>query len=329
MIKPCTQPLIDLHRHLDGNVRIATIIDLAKQHAVKLPSIEPLELAEQVFVKDKTSDLLSFLKKLDIGVSVLANAQACERLAYENVEDAKNEGLSYTELRFSPAYMAQAFNLPLPEVVEAVVSGVSKANKAFNYQAQLIGILSRTFGPKACAVELDALLRYSDDIVAVDLAGDEKGFPCHLFTSHFDRVKKAGLHVTIHAGEADGPHSIWDAILLLGADRIGHGVAAYQDRRLMEYMAKHAIGIESCILSNYQTGTWTDITSHPVSTFLEYGIEACLNTDDPGISNNKLHDEYELAKSIVGLSDEQLSQLKRNAIKQAFVSPEFKRELLL
>ena len=321
-------PLLDLHRHLDGNVRVSTIIDLAKKHAIEIPSFDVKTLAKHIHIADKTSDLLAFLQKLDYGVSVLADLEACERIAYENVLDAKQEGLDYVELRFSPLYMAQAFNIPLKEVVNAVVEGVKRANEELNYNAKLIGILSRTYGAEACMHELNALLAFSDSIIAIDLAGDEKGFPCKLFVKHFNKVRDVGMQVTIHAGEADGANSVWDAIKLLGAQRIGHGVAAHKDLALMQYMQENKIGIETCILSNYQTGTWLDIPKHPVSTFLAHGIEVFLNTDDPGVSNNTLLSEYQLAKSKIGLSDEQIKQLKRNAVQQAFIAPDFKTQLL-
>lgn len=314
-------PLIDLHRHLDGNIRLSTILDLARQHGLSLPANNKISLAKHVYIQDKTSDLLAFLEKVDIGVSVLATLEDCRRIAYENVVDAISEGLDHVELRFSPYYMAKTHNLPTDAVVEAVIDGVISANKEHSYNAKLIGILSRSFGVNACQNELQAILSASSPtIVGLDLAGDEKNYPAKLFVEHFTKARDAGLNITVHAGEADGPNSIWDAIHLLGATRIGHGVAAIEDNQLLEYMALHNIGIESCILSNYQTGTWTDISTHPVKQFLEQGIQVCLNTDDPGVSNNTLKSEYALAQHRMELTDKQLDTLKVNSLKQAFLT---------
>lgn len=314
-------PLIDLHRHLDGNVRISTILALARKNGLVLPADNEKDLAKFVFIEDKTSDLLAFLKKIDFGVSMLATLDDCQRIAYENVEDAISEGLDHVELRFSPYYMARTHNLPVDAVVEAVIEGVASANKDHGYNAKLIGILSRTFGVSACDRELQAILSAPSPIlVGLDLAGDEKKFPAKLFIEHFDKARDAGLHITVHAGEADGPNSIWDAINLLGATRIGHGVAAIEDAKLLHYMAMHNIGIESCILSNYQTGTWTTIAQHPVNQFLEQGIPVFLNTDDPGVSNNTLQSEYDLALREVKLSNEKLQTLKLNSLSQAFLT---------
>lgn len=319
---------IDLHRHLDGNIRVSSILELAQLHHIVLPANTEDTLNKIVYIQDKTSDLLSFLQKLDLGVSVLADLDACKRIAFENVQDACSEGLHHVELRFSPYYMSRAFNLPLQGVVEAVVDGVKTANREYAYSAKLIGILSRTYGVNACMQELDSLLAVPDGIVAVDLAGDEGAFPAAWFVDHFAKVKLAGLHVTVHAGEAADEHSIWDAIKLLHADRIGHGIAAHKDPQLMEYLAKHNIGLENCLLSNYQTGTWTDIASHPVKQFLAAGIPACLNTDDPGVSNNTLESEYELAKNVLGLSEQELNTLRFNSLQQAFLSQKEKDAIL-
>jgi len=321
-------PRIDLHRHLDGSIRVSTILALSKEHSLGLPSYELSELEKVVYIQDRSTDLLAFLAKLDYGVAALVNIEACERVAFENVEDLRDEGMDYAELRFSPYYMAMHHNLPLSDVVAAVVRGVKAGEQHFGVKVNLIGILSRTFGVDHCMHELESLLKHHQDIVALDLAGDEKGFPAELFQAHFSLAKqKTDWRFTIHAGEADGAQSVWNAITLLHADRIGHGVRAIEDKKLLSYMAENQVGIESCLTSNYQTGTWTDTASHPLLTFLNVGIEACLNTDDPGVSNITLDDEFELAKRELKLTEAQLTVLRENALKQTFLSDSEKRRL--
>ncbi|MGQ8363754.1 adenosine deaminase [Glaciecola sp. 1036] len=321
-------PRIELHRHLDGNVRPSTILELAKEQGTAFAKYSPEQIEKLVYIEDKTSDLLAFLKKLDYGISILQSPKNCYRIAWENVEDAYSEGLDYVELRFSPFYMAQPHHLNMHEVIEQVIAGVRDATHKFDVKVNLIGILSRTFGVENCNKELDAILDSAQHFVAVDLAGDEAGFPANLFQSHFKRVHDKGLKATIHAGEAAGPESVWDAIKLLGASRIGHGVKAIQDKKLMGYLAENQIGIESCITSNYQTGTWIDIATHPVKEFLSAGIEVSLHTDDPGVSNVTLTSEFELAKTTLGLSENQLTQLQKNALAQAYISSQEKIELI-
>ena len=175
-------------------------------------------------------------------------------------------------------------NLPVAGVVEAVIEGVREGCKTFDVQARLIGIMSRTFGEAACLQELEALLAHRDQITAIDLAGDELGFRVVLSLSHFNRARDAGWHITVHAGEAAGPESIWQAIRELGAERIGHGVKAIEDRALMDFLAEQRIGIESCLTSNIQTNdTVASLAQHPLKTFLEHGVLASLNTDDPAV----------------------------------------------
>ena len=320
-------PLVDLHRHLDGNVRVQTIWELGLQHGIALPADSLETLAPFVQIQGKENSLVAFLKKLDWMVAVLADLDAVKRVAYENVVDAKVSGLDYAELRFSPYYMAMNHKLPIEAVVEAVIDGVAAGTKEHDIKINLIGIMSRSFGQEKCRLELEGLLAHKDKIVAIDLAGDELGFPGDLFTDHFKRVRDAGLQITAHAGEAAGPESMWQAIETLGATRIGHGVNAIRDPKLMEYLAKHRIGIESCPTSNLHTSTIADYDSHPFMQFFNSGVLIGLNTDDPGVSNIDINHEYRVAKSEMGLTDEQLSQVQRNGVEMAFLSDSERKAL--
>jgi len=320
-------PLTDIHRHLDGNIRAQTILDLGRQFNLTLPAQTLEALIPHVQVTSNEPDLVSFLSKLDWGVKVLASLDACRRVAFENIEDAARNGLHYVELRFSPGYMAMTHQLPVAGVVEAVIAGVREGCKTFNVEARLIGIMSRTFGEDACLQELEALLAHRDQITAVDLAGDELGFPGSLFLSHFNRARDAGWHITVHAGEAAGPESIWQAIRELGAERIGHGVKAVEDRALMDFLAEQRIGIESCLTSNIQTSTVATLVHHPLKTFLEHGVLASLNTDDPAVQGVDIIHEYNIAAPQAGLSREQIRQAQINGLEIAFLTPEEKQAL--
>ncbi len=311
-------PKIDLHRHLDGNIRVSTILELAESHGIALPACDVDSLRPYVTVMEPVPSLVTFLEKFRWSVGVLADPAACRRIAYENVEDAKREELDYVELRFSPWFMAQAFSLDAQAVVEATLQGLHEGRRDFGVKVEAIGILSRTFGVDICWKELEALLAFKSQLVAIDLAGDENGYPAPLFQKHFDAVRDAGLRVTIHAGEAAGAQSIWDSIKLLGAERIGHGIHAIDDPALMDYLAENKIGLECCPTSNVQTSTVPDYASHPLKHFLERGLLATINTDDPGISGIDL--DYELAKAspAAGLSDDQILQAQWNAAEIAF-----------
>jgi adenosine deaminase len=329
-----TLPLIDLHRHLDGSVRLQTILDLGRQHNLPLPAwdIEGLRPHVQVIQSPSSSatmpGVMAFIAKFKWMTEVLVDADACRRVAYENVEDAHREGIDYIELRFSPCFMAEAHSLDPAAVVEAIIDGAGSGAREFGVKVNLIGIISRTYGPDAGWRELGTLLQHRDHLTALDLAGDEANWPGELFVDHFQRGRDAGWHITVHAGEAAGPESIWQALRELGATRLGHAVTAAQDPALIDYLAEHRIGIETNLTSNVQTSTVPDYASHPARTFLQRGLLVSLNTDDPGISAIDLPYEYEVAAPAAGLTPEQARRAQRNALKVAFLTAEEKEALL-
>ena len=329
-------PLIELHRHLDGNVRLATILDLGREHNLPLPAWDLEGLRPHVQVTVPQPGVMAFIAKFEWLTVAMVNYDACRRIAYENVEDAKREGMDYIELRFSPWFMvarsmatimAEDHSLDPAGVTEAVVEGIQAGRRDFSMKVNLIGILSRTYGPVTAAQELRALSSQREHIVALDLAGDEVNFPGELFREHFRTARDNGWHVTVHAGESAGAESIWQAIRELGAERIGHALRAVDDPTLMDYMAEQRIGVESCLTSNVQTSCVPDYPSHPLKTFLEHGIHATINSDDPGISGIDLHHEYEVAAPNAGLTQAQIRQAQANALETAFLTEGEKRSL--
>jgi adenosine deaminase len=321
MIDP-SLPLIDLHRHLDGSIRLETILDLSKKHKIPLPGDDLEGLRPFVQITDPRPGVMAFLEKFKYMVGVLADYEACSRVAYENVEDACREGIDYIELRFSPLFMAQPHQLDPEGVVEAVVEGVSRAGSEYEIKVNLIGIISRTYGPDLGWKELESLLVFKDNITGLDLAGDEINYPGDLFVDHFNEGREAGWRITVHAGEEGGPDNIWQAVEELGAERIGHGVSAAQDPMLLDYLAEHRIGIESNLTSNLQTRVVERYQDHPLRTFLERDILATINTDDPGISAINLRYEYEVAAPRAGLTTDQIRRAQENALQVAFISEE-------
>lgn len=320
-------PFIDLHRHLDGSVRLETILDLAKQHGVKLPGTTVEELRPHVHVTERQPGVMAFIAKMLWMTRVLADADACRRITRENVEDAKREGIDYLELRFSPFFMAEPHGLDPEHVVAAVVEGAAEGAQATGVRVNLIGILSRTYGAEIAHKELNALLAHREHLVALDLAGDEANFPAPLFTEHFRKGRDAGWRITVHAGEAGGPQSVWDAIKLLGAERIGHCTRALEDPALADFLAENRIAIEANLTSNVHTSTVPDLASHPLRQMLAHGLLASINTDDPGVSAIDLRYEFEVAAPEAGLSREQIRQAQRNALETAFLSAEEKAAL--
>lgn len=320
-------PLCELHRHLDGSIRLETILELADKHGVALPATDVAGLAPYVHIDESAPGLMAFIKRFEYMTAVLADADACRRVAYENVEDAKREGIDYVELRYSPWFMAQTHAMNPAEVMEACADGIRAAERDTGVHANIIGILSRTYGVETCMQELDAILANRDHIVAVDLAGDEERFPAHWFREHFKRVRDAGLHVTIHAGEADGPRSVWSAIKDLGAERIGHGFRSIEDPTLVSYLVENGIGLECCPTSNLHISAVESYASHPIKQLADLGVKFCLNTDDPGISAIDIAHEYDIAAPATGLDAGQIRQAQINALDMAFMSDQEKQSL--
>jgi adenosine deaminase len=320
-------PRIDLHRHLDGNVRLTTILELAAEHEIALPASTLDTLRPIVQVDGALGNALAFFASAHWMTAVLANADACRRVARENVEDARREGLDYVELRFSPAHMARAFALDRRAVVEAVIAGIDDGRRATGMRVKLIGILSRTLGVASCTVELDALLAHRDAIVALDLAGDELNWPGELFTEHFRRARAAGWAITIHAGEFGSAANVWTALRTLGAERIGHGTRAIDDPALVEFLAERRIGVEVQLTSNVQTSAVPSYAAHPLKAFLDRGVVATINTDDPAHSGIDWSHEYCVAAPAAGLSADQVRTAQQNSLEVAFLSDAERGEL--
>ncbi|MES1241913.1 MAG: adenosine deaminase [Acidobacteriota bacterium] len=321
-------PLVELHRHLDGNVRLETVLDLGRQHNVDLPAWTLEELRPYVQIVDREPSLLDFLAKFEMLCRVMVDYDAVRRIVRENVEDAVREGIDYIELRFSPRFMAERYGLDVLGVAEAACDALEEA-RGLTSRAKLIGIVSRHYGPEAAWGELEAAIRLKDrGIVALDLAGDEGNFPGELFVDHFRKAREAGLHVIAHAGEAAGPESVRQAVLGLGAERIGHGIRSVEDPAVIDLLLERGIPLEVCPTSNVQTSTVPDLASHPLPELLARGLSVSLNTDDPSISGIDLAHEYRAAREALGLGEDDLRKLQENAVAAAFLTAEERADLL-
>jgi adenosine deaminase len=313
-------PLVEIHRHLDGNIRLQTILDLGRKHNIPLPAWDLESLRPHVQVTEPQPGVMAFIGKFQWPMAVLIDSDCCYRVAYENVEDANNDGIDYIELRFSPWFMSETNGLDPVEVVEAVVNGITAGVRDFNVKVNLIGILSRTYGPDTATKELNALLSMREHIIGLDLAGDEVHFPAELFREHFRRARDVGWHITAHAGEIVGAESIWQTINELGVERIGHAIHAIEDPALLDYLVEKHIAVESCITSNVQTSCVPGYPGHPLKEFLDHDICATINTDDPGISGINLQFEYNIAAPNARLTEKQIRQAQINALDAAFLT---------
>ena len=321
-------PLVDLHRHLDGNVRLETMLDIARQHGIRLPADDLEALRPHVQVQRPVPGLMDFIAKFEPIKTIFVDAEAIERIAYENLEDAVREGIDYVELRFSPAFMGEHHGLDPRDVTGAICAALGRARGRLPVMAKLIVIMSRHLGEQCCWDELEAALAYQDQgVVAVDLAGDEANYPGTRFRRHFERARAAGLRITVHAGEASGAESVSQAITELGAERIGHAVHAVEDERVLALIAERGVAIESCPTSNVQTSTVASYAAHPLPQLLRRGLLVTLGSDDPGISAIDLPHEYRVARDELGLGPDELRRLQANGVQAAFLSDQEREEL--
>lgn len=322
-------PLVDLHRHLDGTVRLQTVLEIGRQHGVALPADTVEGLRPYGQVQGTAPSLMDFIAKFDLLKLIFIDEDAIARIAAENIEDAHREGIDYVELRCSPAFMGERYGLAPRRVLAAVCRGVREGLARWPVRANVIGIMSRHLGEEVCWAELEAAIDLmGEGVVAIDLAGDEGNFPGQRFVRHFERARAAGLRVTVHAGEAAGPESVRQAIEVLGAERIGHGVRAIEDPAVMALIKERGVAVEQCPTSNVQTSTVPSYAAHPLPAFLRAGIAVTLNSDDPGISAIDLPHEYRVARDELGLSPDELRQLQLNGLHAAFLSPAEQAALL-
>jgi adenosine deaminase len=320
-------PLVELHRHLDGNVRLETVLDLGRRHGVDLPAWTAEELRPHVQIAERVPSLVAFIAKFGVLRRIMVDYDAVRRIVRENLEDAAREGIDAIELRFSPYFMAEEHGLDVDGVVEAACDALEESRVPV--RAKLIGILARNYGPEIGWRETEAAIRCRDrGIVALDLAGDEANFPGELFVDHFRKAREAGLRTIAHAGEAAGAASVRQAVLGLGAERIGHGIRCLEDPAVVDLLAERRIPLEVCPTSNVHTSTVASYRDHPLPTLLARGLAVTLNTDDPSISGIDLAHEYRIAVDEIGLTEADLRRMQETALAAAFLTAEERSALL-
>ena len=311
--------LIDLHRHLEGSIRPGTALEFAERDGHWLTAAD--DPGSELTATGAGSGLLPYLAKIETAVSTVRRADDWHRVAREAVTDAADDGLGHLELRFSPRFIEITTGLAGEAVIDAITDGVAAAGHERGLTTGLIAIVVRDLGPVAGAGQMDRILARRDRFVAVDLAGDEAGFPPALFAEPFRRARQAGLGVTIHAGEAAGPASVAAALDHLRPDRIGHGVRSAEDPRLMERLAREDVTLEVALTSNVDTGAAASLARHQIGTLLAAGVPVTLNTDNPTVSRTTLSRELAKAARAAGLTPDDCRAVADQAVRAAFRHP--------
>lgn len=312
-------PKTDLHVHLDGSVRIETLIELAKKFKVELPTFDVEEMKKLICCDENTESLEDYLRGFHIVNKVLQNKEGLKRAAYELAEDCAKENIRYVEVRYSPILHTDG-GLKLTQISEAVIDGLKQAEKDFNIKTGVIICGIRNMDPTTSVKLAELAIAYKNKgVIGFDLAGGEYNYPAKDHKEAFDLALKNNLNITIHAGEAYGPESIHQALHYCGTHRIGHGTRLVEDGDLLNYANDHRIPLEICLKSNFHTKAVPSIRAHPIDFYLDYGLRVTLNTDNRTISNTTLTDEYMLAIELLGLDYPQIKNIVLNGFKSAFI----------
>lgn len=311
-------PKAELHCHLDGSVRPATLLDLAREHRVDMPKSTVEELAEYMRVDDAQS-LEDYLRRFDVTISVMQSEEALERIAYELAEDAAEDGVRYIEIRNAPL-LNVVQGLTLVQAVEAPLRGLRKAENDFGIIARFIICGLRQFPPDSSLEMAKLAVEFKDEgVVAFDLAGGEKGNPASRHSEAFRYAREHNLAVTVHAGEGDGAESVREAVHVCGANRIGHGTRLIEDPDLTQYVNDRRIALEVCLTSNVQTRVAESYAVHPFREYFDRGLNVTLNTDNRLMSATTLTDEYVYAAEHLGFTLDELAGIAINGFESAFL----------
>lgn len=321
-------PKVDLHRHLEGSLRLETLAEIAQEHGIDLPSYNLEQLRPYVQFTDEEPGFQRFLEKFKLLRRFYTTPEAVKRVAYEAVVDAATDNVKYLELRFSPSALAHAQSFPLHEVTEWVIEAVEQAQVDAGVTARLLCAVVRHDSYDLAREVIEVAIAYRDrGIVGVDLAGDEIHFPAAPFAPLFKRAADYGLGITIHAGEAGGAANVREAVEVLHAQRIGHGIRSIEDAQVVQLLRRHNVTLEICPTSNLQTGVVDNFGLHPLRDLYVLGVNVTINTDDPSVSDTSLTDEYVVAMLGLGVTLRDVRMCTRNSIRAAFLLPEAKRQL--
>lgn len=320
-------PKVDLHLHLDGALRVKTIYELAQHQNYKLPTDKLEELHKYVQVPENCRSLADFLKAFETFYPLLMNPDAMERVAYEVSEDCYKDNVKYCEIRFAPVLQAKG-DYSMEEILDGVLKGLAKAHYEFGIINPLILCCYRSEPPETSIETVKLAIKYRNrGIVAIDLAGDEEHYPAEIHKEAFKLAQEHNFPITVHAGEAGAPKNIREAIEILGAQRIGHGIRIIEDKELYEYVKEKQIPLEMCLTSNVQTTVAKDYETHPFKRCFQGGLRVTINTDDPGVSNITLTDEYFLLKKYYNFGWQEIIKVLVNGIESSFTTEERKTKL--
>ncbi|OQY84615.1 MAG: adenosine deaminase [Anaerolineae bacterium UTCFX3] len=319
-------PKVDLHRHLEGTLRIETMLEIARAHAITVPA----SLSGLVQVQDGDPQTFqNFLAKFNTLRLFYRSPEVIHRITREAVEDAAKDNVRYLELRFTPVALSRAERFPLHDVMNWVADSAREAAKKFKVKVGLIASVNRHESPElAEQVTWLAAEHFKDGMVGIDLAGNEAEYPAQPFLGIFKEARQAGLHTTIHAGEWGGAQNVREAIESFDVERIGHGVRTLEDSYTTALAKEHGTVFEVCVTSNMQSGVIPASQKHPLPKMMEAGLNVTVNSDDPSISRINLSHEYRVVCAELGVPVDALKQRILAAAQASFLPEKDKNDLV-
>ncbi|MCH8304866.1 MAG: adenosine deaminase [Candidatus Marinimicrobia bacterium] len=322
-------PKTDLHCHLDGSLRVETLLELAHEQGVDLPADNVEELNNIIHAgSERNKSLAEYLKVFDYTLSVLQEAPALERVAFELAEDQWNDGVRLLEVRFSPVLNIEK-GLTLAEIIEATKAGLKRAEAKYGIKTGIIVCGIRSIGAQTSLTLAELAVAFKNrGVVGYDLAGQEENFPAKDHMEAFYLTLNNNLNLTIHAGEAYGPESIHQAIHYCGAHRIGHGTRTREDGDLLNYINDHRIPLEMCITSNVQTGSVNSFETHPIRNYYDLGLRVTINTDNLLVSDTTITKEFLIAHKYYDFDLDDFKEMIIFGFKSAFLPYKEKRKLV-
>jgi adenosine deaminase len=316
-------PKIELHCHLDCSVRVSTVAEIGKELGFSLP--DPIETA--LVAPEVCLELADYLRRIDLALEVMQQRKHLIRIAREFVEDLRADGVVYGEVRFAPQLHTRA-GLRVQEIVEAVNEGLMQGTRATGVHVGLILCCLRHEDAETSVSIARLAIANANIVCGLDLAGDEARYPGAPHRAAFDLAHDAGLRRTVHAGEAAGAASVREAIEVLNAERIGHGVRIEESPELVGLVAQRAIALEMCPLSNYQTRAVSNLASHPINRLMRKNVSVTVSTDARTISRTTVTSEFERLEELFGWGFDEFSRCQLNAAEAAFAPLAVKSELL-
>lgn len=323
-------PKVELHRHLEGSLRLDTMVEIADDHGLDLPRKDRNRFRSLVQVLDEEPfTFQNFLSKFKTLRQFYRSPPVIERITRESVADAAADNVRYLELRFTPVALSRVGGFSLAEVMDWVIDSAQRAAEEYDVTTRLIASTNRHESPEMAArVAQLAAERRDRGVVGLDLAGDEANFSAQPFCEIFREARQDGLHITVHAGEWSGAQNVMEAIQELNAERIGHGVRVLEDEAAVALARERAIPFEVCVTSNYQSGVVPALDAHPLPEMIARGLNVTINTDDPSVSGIDLSDEYRVACESLGLTLGQLEERVLSAARAAFLPAEERSALV-